>query len=236
MTSMFWTTVIAIYLYDMISRSARSSLFDKNKPAYYWLHLIGWGLPLLLTFTPLVTETFGTLNGEDGWCFLKHREEYPNWTFTFWVIVSFFGWEYLCSFLYLVLMVYIMVSLSCTAKDLVSAERHSKILDNIKKLIWYPLIILFSWMMLLGPETPLLSGILTSVAFFMSSEEAVLQLKKLFRCRLRDAVIVPQDGPNVVSVQLFSSLEKIGLIMSNPLPKNQYELSPADPLPSDYPL
>jgi hypothetical protein len=261
LTSMFWTTIIAIYLYDMISRSSNSLLLDRNKPAYHWLHIIGWGLPLILTFSPLVTETFGTFDGEDGWCFLKHREEYPNWTFTFWVIVSFFGWEYLSLFFYLALMVYIMVSLSRSSKDVISDEIYRKILDNIKKLIWYPLIILFSWMMLsiltiwsainptaqlvVSPQygmgaytTPLLSGTLTSIAFFLSSDEAVICLYKLMRCQggpnlhLNDAVVGAQDSPQEFSGLLFSH-DCFGLLRLTRSNKVQDESAPADPLPND---
>ena len=218
LSSIFWTTIISYILYSIIKSS---KLNNKDITSYFWIHCFCWGLPLLVTLLPLTTETYGTFNGEDGWCFLEPGVNSPSWTYQFWIYISFFGWVYLSLFIYFILILYIFyyITYSSSSTSSRSTSTHSistpsitspinsiattQLINKIlSKLIWYPIIIFFSWCVITlyilwdayDPSSsilqnqlfiyftftvPLFSGFLTSLAFFFGSSEAQKCLKDI---------------------------------------------------------
>lgn len=199
LSSMFWTTVIVYFLFDIVART--NPVFRDDLIYNWWLHLICWGLPSLLTFLPLVTEDYGTFDGDPGWCFLKSRPGSVGWTYEFWVIVSFYGWIYIAVVAYVVILcsvIYRLSSSSLRSSTDESSATHVLVPTLLLKLIWYPIIILVSWSVItiyviwdaynsksarryisdlplfipLTFSAPLLHGFLASLAFFLSSLES----------------------------------------------------------------
>jgi hypothetical protein len=175
-----------------------------------WVHVLCWGLPLVVTFFPLITDHFGTFDGEDGWCFISKGDKYPDWTYVFWIIVAFFGWVYLAVFLFLFLVIYVFIKV--TRADYPEPRLRVVAYKSLKRLVCYPLIILLCWgslalyfmLYVAFPNVaalqipvvlyfsalviPLLSGTLTSIAFFTFSPEAQFTLVTLLLC------LVPEAG------------------------------------------
>lgn len=195
LTSIFWTVVIAYLLFDIlnkpnITRKKDTMIVEK------WVHIICWGLPFLLTILPLTTTDYGTFDGEDGWCFLRPRHGSPKWTFRFWLFVAFFAWVYIAIILFFMFMLYVIyVIASPTGYVQTDSIIANTIKKAIRKLIWYPLIILVSWFSMTIYELwagfhpnasslhntkfmymtfifPLLSGVMTSLAFYFGCSEA----------------------------------------------------------------
>ena len=62
LVAIFWTTIIAIILYHLVHNSHS---VIKNKPFHSWkVHMVCWCLPLILTFAPLSTNSFGNPDGK----------------------------------------------------------------------------------------------------------------------------------------------------------------------------
>ncbi len=189
LAGIFWTTVISCILFTIIHKI---NVGNHEITFEWWVHLICWGIPTLVTLLPLSTEDYGTHDGEDGWCFLRPRDDSPPWTYNFWVFAAFFGWVYLALMIYIALILYISlvmprISTGQSTKAMIRRVLH--------KLIWYPIIILVSWSLItvydiwvafepndpalndpifidLTFSLPLFSGFLTSLAFFLGSAEA----------------------------------------------------------------
>lgn len=206
LTSIFWTTVIGYFLLSLLdlqhAHHLQTKLMSKR-----WVHLVCWGLPLALTLLPLITDQYGTFDGEDGWCFLHPGSKYPKWTYQFWIIVAFFGWVYLAVFSFFFLTIY--VSLKLTRADYPEPRLRDVALKSLRRLVSYPLIILISWCSLtvyilwstfypsaavlsdanfvyISFTVPLFSGTLTSLAFFSFSSEARYTFFLLLGCISED--------------------------------------------------
>jgi hypothetical protein len=194
LTSIFWTVVITYLLFDILQKPHLQR--KKTMEIDLWVHLVCWGLPLLLTLLPLTTTDYGTFDGEDGWCFLRPRNGSPKWTFHFWLFVAFFAWVYIAILIFSLFLLYVAyVTTSPSGYLQTDSIISSTIHKAIRKLVWYPLIILVSWFvmtiyelwagfypnepslsdptfMYLTFTLPLFSGLLTTAAFFSGSHEA----------------------------------------------------------------
>jgi hypothetical protein len=200
LASIFWTTVIAYFLFSIVNRT-KLVPNQHDIISHWWLHMICWGLPTVVTLFPLITDGYGTYDGEPGWCFLKPRRSSPPWTYDFWVFASFFGWVYISLMLFVVLAVNIFCVVNLApqerARSLSRDSATSALVRKIlSKLMWYPLVILVCWSLItvyivwdaFSPSSaslmaepsllavtfsvPLFSGVLTSLSFFIGSPEA----------------------------------------------------------------
>lgn len=199
LASIFWTVVISYLLYDILQKPHAHS-HSPTKPhgiaVDTWVHLLCWGLPLILSLLPLTTTDYGTYDGKDGWCFLRPRDGSPKWTFHFWLFASFFAWVYIAIALFLIFILYVGYVVASPSGYLQTDSIISQTIRKaIHKLIWYPVIILISWAVttiydlwagfypneeVLADTTfmyftfslPLLSGLMTTTAFFGGCSEA----------------------------------------------------------------
>jgi hypothetical protein len=224
LTSIFWTTVIGYFLLCLLDIPNAAEKHRKIM-SQSWVHVLCWGLPLILTFFPLLTDHYGTFDGKDGWCFLRPGTKYPKWTYLFWIIVAFFGWVYLAVFSFLFLVIFVFIKI--TRVDYPEPRLRVMAYKSLRRLVSYPLIILLSWGSLtvyilwstvfpqagqlevpffvyLSFSVPLLSGTLTSLAFFFFSSEARYTLVTLLFClppESEEPTSLRRKGIQVLSVQ-----------------------------------
>jgi hypothetical protein len=195
LTSIFWTVVISYLLYDVLQKphlKRKKHGIDVEN----WVHLLCWGWPLLLSVLPLTTTDYGTFDGEDGWCFLRPRDGSPKWTFRFWLFAAFFAWVYIAIAIFSLFIFYVGYVVTSPSGYLQTDSIIARTIRKaINKLIWYPLIILTSWVVMTIYELwagfypdevaltdptfmyftftlPLFSGLMTTAAFFGGCPEA----------------------------------------------------------------
>ena len=224
LTCIFWTTVIGYFLWCLLDiQNAQEK--HKQILSQRWVHIVCWGVPLVVTFFPLLTDHYGTFDGNDGWCFLRPGTKYPEWTYLFWLIVAFFGWVYLAVFSFLFLVIFVFIKITQT--DYPEPRLKAIAYKSLRRLVSYPLIILLSWASLtvyilwstfypharqlqvpvfvyISFTVPLLSGLFTSLAFFLFSSEARYTLVTLLFClptESEDTTSPPRGAVQILSVQ-----------------------------------
>jgi hypothetical protein len=145
LVSVFLTTLIAFILFAAIRKISLDSVAQTK------IYVICWVVPLILTFLPLSTNQYGNPGENKGWCFLDTRKGSPNWTLSFWIVVSFYLWFYLAIVIYLILLWSVICRLSVVYGIIaeIHGPRTSSVAHYISRslmsLIWYPLIILVCW-------------------------------------------------------------------------------------------
>ena len=129
----FWATTTSYMLYRTIHQKTHVDIFSKR------IQGLCWGIPVVLTFLPLITTDFGAEGTDRGWCFLKSRTGSPDWQLTFWVGFSYvlLGFAVLCSVLLISLSIHRANRLYATIKDRSSVK---KISGALYRFIWYSII------------------------------------------------------------------------------------------------
>jgi len=171
-----WTTVIACMLYNIVT--SREAL--KNLPRE--LHLLCWGLPVILTILPMSTIRYGTYHGgKYGWCFMTDRHSSPDWILLFWVIASFYFWIWSSLFVYCILYMYVLFNQKPLTNPLTIVA--------LKRLCLYPLSVILCWITPTFYDisrrpydrnitynfaylSPIFQGTFTALIFFSTNEEA----------------------------------------------------------------
>lgn len=224
LSSVFWVTVL-IYLFLTLI-TTQQSINNLN----YSIHIFCWLLPILLTFLPLTTNSFGVIDGEIGWCWLDERSNTPKWSSFFWNLVSFYFWMWSSIGVYVIFYIYILISVR--SRDFRSSEN---ILRTLHKISLYPLIVVCCWILPcifdqidyyrpnnpttnntifdeLSSITPLLQGTLTSLVFVIFNSEVrniFLEGTKvylnLFCCKQFFQEMNPTDESYETSAQISSS-------------------------------
>ena len=138
--SIFWTTV-SFYLFYLAIRNRQSS-----KHVMIYLHLICWGLPILLTLLPLtVGLEYGVKEGSDHeWCSLSNPNDIPGWELTFWTFASFYFWVWLSVGGYSILITIIFYELNSRV-FFTSDDTNARLRPIVKKMIFLPMVIIFCW-------------------------------------------------------------------------------------------
>lgn len=133
LSAIFWTNIITYQVYQVV---VNEGTVLKNM---FYYHCICWGLPLLLTFIPLSTNTYNNPDDEQTWCFVADTSESPSWSVLFWVIVSFYAWVWLA----MAGSLFMIVSIALKLRKLQIVPE--VILSTIGKLALYPIIIVVCW-------------------------------------------------------------------------------------------
>ena len=68
LSAIFWTTIIAYQLWLAVHYN---HTIQQNQMLL--IHLICWGLPIILTLLPLSTNDYGNADDESTWCFIDNR-------------------------------------------------------------------------------------------------------------------------------------------------------------------
>lgn len=135
LSSIFWTVVISYQVWLVLERKQ----VIQNMTM---IHVICWGLPVVLTLLPLSTNTFGESSAffNSEWCFIAERDGSPAWSVTFWAIASFFFWILSSLFLtvFFLIRVYFIIS---RMMDMPEISNYT-----LQKLVFYPLITVVCWL------------------------------------------------------------------------------------------
>ena len=141
LSSILWTTV-TFYLFYLAIRNRKS-----RKNAMLKMHLICWGLPLILTLLPLTSVRYGIedhQSASNGWCFYSKRQDTPDWTLSFWIIVSFYLWVWLSVLTFSILISAIVYELN--ARYFFSdSDTSARLRPIVTKMIYLPIAIVVIW-------------------------------------------------------------------------------------------
>ena len=130
--SVFWTIVVSFTLFNIV-------VFNKTFEISYMIHAVCWILPIILTFLPFINATYGSPNVNPGWCFIVSNDE--NWMY-FWFWFSFYGWIWFGILIDLALYIFLLFEV----KKIQSIQSKSTVMTIYNRLLIYPFIIIFSWL------------------------------------------------------------------------------------------
>mmetsp|Transcript_25497 Transcript_25497/g.42996 ORF Transcript_25497/g.42996 Transcript_25497/m.42996 type:complete len:346 (-) Transcript_25497:325-1362(-) len=137
LASALWTLLIGVHVIFTIR-----SIPVKDEVFVGWrMCLFCFGLPVVVTMLPFSTSTYGCIEDEPCWCFVRDTKSSPDWAMTVWYIVSFYLWIWLCLLLNMSLLVYSLVSVQSISQD----AYKEKIRDVLIKLLGYPVVVIVSW-------------------------------------------------------------------------------------------
>lgn len=137
LASALWTLLIGVHIILTIrSIPVKDEIFTGWK-----MCLLCFGLPIIVTVLPFSTSTYGCINDEPCWCFIRDTASSPHWAMTVWYIIAFYFWIWLCLLLNIWLLVYSLVSVQSISQDIYK----EKIRDVLIKLLGYPLVVIVSW-------------------------------------------------------------------------------------------
>ena len=87
--SFFWTTFLAIFMYTVVVKKQSNKAATMLK----FYHIIGWGVPLIITGTALGLNRLGNDNDlySAGWCWIDSR--LSNGDKHLWMLLSGKAWE-----------------------------------------------------------------------------------------------------------------------------------------------
>lgn len=174
-SSWFWTTALSYSLYSIIR-------FGKVRYKQYQVHLVCWGLPVILAIIPLSTERYGSSSVDLQWCVFVGKSN--GWTL-FWSYASFFGWMFLCIVLMLTWHYHIHITMAYRSESLTEIVR-----NTYRKVSLYPVAMIMCWtlnylsisiipaehdphlLVALSMLFAISYGIVTSCIFMAKSEEA----------------------------------------------------------------
>eukprot|EP01038_Epipyxis_sp_PR26KG_P011167 gene11167-14985_t len=179
--SWLWTTAVSFTLYGIV-------LNGKVYFKFWQISIMCWGIPLLPTLLPLITNTYGAGNPDAQWCLIIGKNGTPSAVTKFWSYGSFFLWLFTCLLLMsawqiIVYFRFLKSSLSSVVKS------------TYDKVWLYPLVMGLCWVLnflcvAVIPHDEFLVvgfsmicgifyGILTSCIFFWKSNEAIARWKYL---------------------------------------------------------
>ena len=87
--SFFWTTFLAIFMYTVVVKKKA----NKAEIMLKFYHIIGWGVPLVITGTALGLGKLGNDNDlySAGWCWIDSK--LPKMNKNLWMLISGKAWE-----------------------------------------------------------------------------------------------------------------------------------------------
>lgn len=185
LSSILWTMMIAFMIVSFL-RPQNVKRVNVDVTISFKAYIFCCGVPLVLTFLPLLTNVFGCNRDDVCWCFLARTEQTPDWASKFWYIASFYLWIWGSLFIYIFVLVYVGHQFRNADQK---AARNIQFI--IRRLFGYPLVIAFCWVLptiydfkdvfvvnqtfvhsqefnLASSVLPTLQGTLTAAVFFLS--------------------------------------------------------------------
>lgn len=133
LSAIFWTNIITYQVYQVV---VNEGAVLKNM---FYIHCVCWGLPLLLTFLPLTTNTYSNVDDEETWCFVADTSSSPPWSVLFWVVASFYAWVWMA----MLWSLFMIVSITLKLRKLRIVP--DVVMSTVAKLALYPVIITVCW-------------------------------------------------------------------------------------------
>ena len=141
----FWSLALARILYYIV-------VYNKLVRVNLTVHIICWGLSILLTVLPLINSRYGTDSPSGGWCFFVESQNSLFWTVEFWEWFGFYGW--LCAGIIILFTCYVVIVLFLRKRrvQVLHSATTPRIVDTIedivfRKLFMYPAILIVSWIL-----------------------------------------------------------------------------------------
>ena len=108
LSSFLWTLNLSFYFYLTICRKIS---VEYERRIMQLLHLIGWGIPILISFIAFTAGAYGFSKNvvTSGWCWVSGNQEW--WKVVMWMFITGKGWEimsYIC-ILYFYLLVILQI-------------------------------------------------------------------------------------------------------------------------------
>ncbi len=126
---------MAFLLFKMTKAGGEINFFSRR------VYIACWPIPIILTFLPLSTMTFGNLHDDHGFCFLDLEDgSNDRVTAVLWILVSFYVWMFIAAFIYFILFCYISYRFYNY-----KSEFADLMYKAILRLSWYPIIIFVCW-------------------------------------------------------------------------------------------
>lgn len=140
LSSFFWSTAISYEVWAIV-RNVDSRIDDVISYKSKLLHLICWGLPILITLIPTIfTKTsFSNDDFTPGWCFYSDNGETDS--ILFWFFFEFYLWFVVCVFL-----MFFCISLSIFRLKSVYKGKNSSLNLLCFRLFLFPLVIVICWL------------------------------------------------------------------------------------------
>ena len=137
LASAFWTLLIGVHVIFII----RSIPIHAETFVGWKMFFLCFGIPVVVTLLPFSTSTYGCVDDEPCWCFVKDTKDSPDWAMTVWYVVSFYMWIWACLLLNVGLLVYSFVSVKTISHEVYK----EKIQDLLVKLLGYPIVVIVCW-------------------------------------------------------------------------------------------
>jgi len=135
LSSVFWCIIISILLYYIVAKG-------KSFRVQLWMHIICWGLPIIVTLLPFINTNYGKVDDDGGsWCFIVDDDRSGEWDTIIWFWLAYYLWIWL-SIIFVLVIVSIVIF---KARRLQKEETKIEVNAAIKKMIGYPLIIILVW-------------------------------------------------------------------------------------------
>lgn len=207
LSSALWSTMITYQLYMICVK--RTNVYISNN-----VHILCWGLPILVGLLPLTTNTYGNPDeniANGGWCFITATSTSPSYGNLLWYILSFYIWLWLCIATMLVLLILVIVHVK---------ENQPIIKDALLKTFMYPVVFLICWIpssiadflsvadntndytsqavYFLGTDLPILQGFFLCLVF-LSNKVVQEQYSMLFKS-IRNGRNSLDEGDSVIRV------------------------------------
>lgn len=138
--SFFWTTFLAIFMYTVVVKKQANKAGTMLK----FYHIIGWGVPLIITSTALVLRKLGNDNDlySAGWCWIDSK--LSNFEKKLWMLISGKAWEvtayFVSSTFYLILKCHIRKEVFHHQKQFTTAQSKECALKAEKRLTLVPVV------------------------------------------------------------------------------------------------
>ena len=105
LSSFMWTLNLSYYFYLTICRKIS---VEYERPIMQLLHLIGWGIPILIGIIAFSNGAYGFYRnvGTSGWCWISQNQKWSK--VVMWMFITGKGWEimaYICIFKFYLLVI-----------------------------------------------------------------------------------------------------------------------------------
>lgn len=133
-SSWIWTTLLTYLLYSLV-------VLGRIDITWSTMHAASWLIPVVLTFLPLATDTYGSW-GDDDWCSLRpgHMTHNGRSLNEFWRFVTFTAVIFVCFFL--------MMYYGYLIYRHIYIDKHvpsEKVMFALNLLIYYPISLFITW-------------------------------------------------------------------------------------------
>jgi hypothetical protein len=188
-SSIAWTVVVSLILNHAVTRAVMLEITPL-------MHLICWGLPVIVTFIPLSEVSFGSKGGQNL-CFFETPDFFK---LVLWRWIGFYVWIMLG----VVIIIFLFINMFCKKTNMITEKAFLKKLFH--KLKYYPVTIVVCWLPVavfdsvpdnsawFYTSTNALScfhGTLLAIVFWVQNYQVLREIKGRRSSRWSDRIKIP---------------------------------------------